>query len=167
MDIQILVKLVNEGGSSYKIAKQLSCSQTNIRYWLKKYNLKTRRTLGEIDNSKYCPRCKVILPRLEFHNRRNGEGNSTYCKKCTTNQTLERQNKFKMMAIEYLGGKCSICGYFKCSGALDFHHNGQGKDFNISKARGYTFEKARPELDKCILVCANCHREIHTSHCSS
>lgn len=67
------------------------------------------------------------------------------------------------MAIAYKGGKCQVCGYDKCVGALEFHHiDPTQKDFGIS-AKGYTrsWDKNRQELDKCILVCANCHREIH------
>jgi len=73
----------------------------------------------------------------------------------------KRRRKIKLMAIEYKGGKCQICGYNKYPGALDLHHiNGQ-KDFGIGD-KGYTrsWERIKQELDKCILVCANCHREI-------
>ena len=68
------------------------------------------------------------------------------------------------MAIEYKGGKCLICGYNRCNEALEFHHiDSHKKDFGISKD-GYTrsWEKVKLELDKCICVCANCHREIHS-----
>ena len=67
------------------------------------------------------------------------------------------------MAIEYKGGKCMICGYDKCNKALEFHHIDSGrKDFGIS-AKGYTrsWQKVKSELEKCILICANCHRELH------
>lgn len=67
------------------------------------------------------------------------------------------------MSIAYKGGKCQCCGYNKYVGALEFHHiNSEEKDFGIS-AKGYTrsWKRVKEELDKCILVCANCHREIH------
>ncbi|RJQ51653.1 MAG: hypothetical protein C4526_09410 [Nitrospiraceae bacterium] len=65
------------------------------------------------------------------------------------------------MAVEYKGGSCESCGYNRCIEALEFHHY-TGKDFSISE-KGYTrsWTKVREELDKCILLCANCHREIH------
>lgn len=75
----------------------------------------------------------------------------------------KRRLKVKQMAIEYKGGKCEKCGYNKCVAALEFHHlNPEEKDFGIG-SKGYTrgWEKVKEELDKCILVCANCHREIH------
>lgn len=75
----------------------------------------------------------------------------------------KRRKKLKMMSIEYGGGKCQICGYSKCVRALNFHHKAPDqKDFGLS-ARGFTrsWEKIKIELDKCILVCSNCHMEIH------
>jgi len=73
----------------------------------------------------------------------------------------KRRRKLKVLAIEYKGGKCQICGYKKFQGALDLHHINGVKEFGIAD-KGYTrsWEKIRNELDKCILVCANCHREL-------
>ncbi len=73
----------------------------------------------------------------------------------------KRRKKLKSMSIKYKGNKCNICGYNKCVDALEFHHL-QEKKFGLSKS-GLTrsWDKTKIELDKCILVCANCHREIH------
>ncbi|MEK7540887.1 MAG: HNH endonuclease signature motif containing protein [Patescibacteria group bacterium] len=72
----------------------------------------------------------------------------------------KRRRKIKLLSVQYKGGKCQICGYDKYVGALDLHHIGQ-KSFGIGD-KGYTrsWEITKQELDKCILVCANCHREI-------
>ena len=68
--------------------------------------------------------------------------------------------KKKQDLIKSFGGQCKICGYKKCIHALEFHHkNPKEKDVGIS--RNITFEKMLIEAKKCILVCANCHREIH------
>lgn len=69
------------------------------------------------------------------------------------------------MAIAYKGGSCQCCNYNRYVGALEFHHlNPDEKDFGIA-SRGYTrsWERNKAELDKCVLVCANCHREIHAN----
>lgn len=74
----------------------------------------------------------------------------------------KRRRKVKEMAIGYKGGKCQVCSYNKYQGALDLHHlDPNTKEFGIGD-KGYTrsWEKVKKELDKCILVCANCHREI-------
>ncbi len=81
----------------------------------------------------------------------------------------KRRKKIRQMAIEYKGGQCQTCGYNRCIDALEFHHNNSsGKDFSISE-KGYTrsWTKVKEELDKCVLLCANCHREIHAQSAAS
>ncbi|MFA5961286.1 MAG: hypothetical protein WC848_01215 [Parcubacteria group bacterium] len=77
----------------------------------------------------------------------------------------KRRKKLREMAIEYGGGKCALCGYDRCSDALEFHHaNSSEKEFGVSQA-GLTrsWERVKSEIKKCILVCANCHRELHNN----
>lgn len=102
-----------------------------------------------------------IHGETEFAERKDGNRTKWKCLKCEAVQ--RRRDKVKLMSIAYKGGKCQCCGYNKYVGALEFHHiNSEEKDFGIS-AKGYTrsWERVKEELDKCILVCANCHREIH------
>ena len=73
--------------------------------------------------------------------------------------------RIKKEAVSYKGGKCEKCGYDKCISALEFHHvDPSQKDKNLN-TRGIDRRKSlatlKPELDKCILVCCRCHREIH------
>lgn len=72
--------------------------------------------------------------------------------------------KRKYEAIVTRGGKCEVCGYNKNIAALEFHHkNPDQKDFqlDIRHFSNNSLEKLQVELDKCALLCANCHREIH------
>jgi hypothetical protein len=64
---------------------------------------------------------------------------------------------------KYYGGKCRICGYCKCLKALDFHHMGhEDKTNNVSALVNQgQMTKAKAEAAKCILICSNCHREVH------
>lgn len=81
----------------------------------------------------------------------------------------KRRKKIRQLAIEYKNGKCGNCGYNRCIEALEFHHaDSSGKYFSISE-KGYTrsWNKVREELDKCVLLCANCHREIHAQSAAS
>jgi len=101
-----------------------------------------------------------IHGETEFYKQKCGKWK---CKKCNSEAVQRRRYKLKENAVKYKGGKCEICGYDKCIDALEFHHlNPEEKDFGISSS-GYTlsWDKVKTELDKCIMVCSNCHREIH------
>lgn len=68
--------------------------------------------------------------------------------------------------VQYKGGKCEKCGYDKCEGALQFHHlNPQEKEFSLShinlNGETVSLETLYLEVDKCLLLCANCHAEEH------
>lgn len=78
----------------------------------------------------------------------------------------KRRRRLKEMVVEYKGGKCIICGYKRYIGAFDLHHSDDSKkNFGLSM-RGLTrsWKKIKEEANKCILVCANCHREIHANY---
>lgn len=86
------------------------------------------------------------------------------CRRCNVEAVQKRRKRIKEKAVEYKGGKCKKCGYNKCVDAFDFHHRDpRQKDFSIGD-KGYTrsWEKVKKELDKCDLLCANCHRELHS-----
>ena len=74
----------------------------------------------------------------------------------------KRRRRIKQLAveIEYKGGKCRLCDYSKYARSLDLHHVGK-KAFGLSeKSYSLSWIKIKEELARCILVCANCHREI-------
>jgi len=85
------------------------------------------------------------------------------CKLCRQEAVSIRRRKTKEILVDFLGGKCEFCGYNKSIKALEFHHkNPSEKEFNISK-KGCTIsiKKLKKEAKKCLLLCANCHREQH------
>lgn len=169
MKKELLEVMVNEGKSFNTISEELGKSLTTIRYWCKKYNIKSKfKTFSEqgkkeYGKSRYCPRCKQDCEIDNFYSRRGKKHSSVYCKKCTKEQSVERIRDLKEKMVEYKGGKCSRCGYKKYMGALEFHHiNPSEKDFTPSQLKSYKLnDRVKKELDKCILVCANCHRELH------
>ena len=158
-----LIEMVGKGMSLNDIAKASGKGQTTVRYWLKKYELKTKSTyLYKNKDGRKCPRCNKAKSLDNFYNRRGVAGSSVYCKPCTNEQTVERMRHTKRLCIEYKGGKCEKCGYDKYDGALEFHHlDPSKKDFAISKKKAKYIDSLKPELDKCILLCSNCHRELH------
>ena len=104
------------------------------------------------------------------------ESNSStriYCYDCSgdstrsINETRKHQKtilrrSMKLQAIKLLGGKCSICGYNKCVDALEFHHKDPTiKEFKLGSGNTMSWKEYKNEALKCILVCSNCHKEIH------
>jgi len=162
--------------SSYEMARALNCSQYNVRYWLKKFDLKSRKVKGNLRNSegkidpiktnnnhKKCPKCDKLLKfdKDNFYINSSGKIYS-WCLKCSEKDSMDRQRARKQECLDYLGGKCVICGYNKYQGALDFHHiDPAKKSFSLSKSKLSQLEILKPELDKCVILCSNCHRELH------
>lgn len=114
---------------------------------------------------KHCPRCERDLPLDAFYMRRGTQTHS-YCKKCVNNQTTDRQRNLKKQAIEYKGGKCVDCDGVFHPAVFDFHHlNPDEKDFSLSHRKQLKFgEEIKQELDKCVLLCSNCHRMRHVRY---
>jgi hypothetical protein len=84
--------------------------------------------------------------------------------RCNSCNTKIRRIRAKAAAIAYLGGKCVRCGYDKHPAALEFHHRDPNeKDFTIADVANRAWEVIRMELDKCDLLCSNCHRIEHSN----
>jgi hypothetical protein len=127
---------------------------------------------------KRCPRCTQIRPFECFAwNAKAKDHRQTQCKACKREQYLAKghsrvteRTKANRTAIqkfvdEYkMAAGCMVCNYKRCPAALDPHHRDPGeKEFSIgsAKARNVSLEKLRIELEKCDILCANCHRELH------
>jgi len=122
---------------------------------------------------KRCTKCRKNSPIANFYKDKNRkDGLRVICKDCdkthyntirikkTRNDRKKAQVR-KQELVDYKGGKCSICGYNKCIAALDFHHVIGEKEFGIGTKHGLSMKEMKVEADKCILVCSNCHRELH------
>lgn len=72
------------------------------------------------------------------------------------------RKKTKERLVNAFGGKCIVCGYDKCYAALEFHHiDPQTKKFGIASASIKKWEDIVEEAQKCVMLCAICHREFH------
>lgn len=109
---------------------------------------------------KRCTKCNQDKPVSDFH-RKNATRTQSYCKPCFNAYCVERWRKRKLEAIAYLGGKCKSCGYSEHYAALQFHHL-RDKDVSWNKLRLRSWSKIIRELDKCELLCANCHAVVHS-----
>lgn len=86
--------------------------------------------------------------------------------KKSSEKVIRWRKRFKRKLISAMGGKCQCCGYDRCDEALEFHHiDPVLKEFTFASIRANPkkLESIIPELEKCILVCSNCHKEIHSS----
>jgi hypothetical protein len=105
-----------------------------------------------------CKHCGETEPEKFFQQNKM----KSCCLKCHTLYVHQKQRELKVKAIEYLGGKCKKCGYVGISAVYDFHHRDPGdKDFSWGNRRTSNWENLKLELDKCDLLCSNCHREVH------
>lgn len=134
----------------------LSCSPFG------RHNTRNSEAMQMPAGMRRCPQCRQVLLLDQFYRRRNNKHASVYCRACTNTVTIARQQKLKRLAVAYKGGKCQNCGYDRYIGSLEFHHmDPEAKDFDVANCKLTSFNRVRPELDKCVLLCANCHREEH------
>jgi hypothetical protein len=123
----------------------------------------TANLTKSVSLEKQCGKCQKTKSISDFYKKSDRKNVSSYCKQCTTQLNIDRLRIFKQTCVVYKGGKCERCGYDRYIGALDFHHiKPSEKDFCIAHRGNTKFdERIRKELDKCSLLCSNCHREIH------
>lgn len=96
----------------------------------------------------------------EYEYDRSKGHRKTVCNSCNV---IKARRKLKEKAVKYKGAKCQVCGYDRYIGSLSFHHlDPEKKDFSLSTKGLYrSWKRVLKELDKCVLVCNNCHGEIH------
>jgi len=130
--------------AKFEIEQMNEYYQTHtIKETAKKFNVSTTTVKKHVDN-------KRILLTEDEKRKKN------YCR------VKSRRQENKQKGVEYKGGKCEKCGYKKSIWSLDFHHiNPEEKKFNISTNCTLSWKKVKKELDKCILICKNCHGELH------
>lgn len=118
---------------------------------------------------KTCKKCNITKESSDYYSHiKKGKGNQkwkyldSYCKKCRLNYSFTRSINVKLKSIEYLGGKCQDCGLIDLPCVFDFHHlDPAKKEIAFGSRGGKSFERLKSELDKCVLLCANCHRKRH------
>ena len=74
------------------------------------------------------------------------------------------RKRTKDRMVQSMGGCCQICGYNKTHKALEFHHidpNQKEMGFGETRANNVSWAKLITELRKCVLLCSNCHKEVH------
>ncbi len=160
MKKELLEKEINLGKSTREIAISFNCSQSTIKHWLKKHNLKTHYKQHNVGGKKdyFCKNCGESNPD-KF---RKSQRIKSRCIKCDNQRVSQLQKENKKKIVEYMGGGCKLCNYSKSYSSLDLHHlDPSNKDPNFENLHSWSWVRIENELKKCILVCRNCHGEIH------
>jgi transposase len=165
IDRRILAELADEGLSVRAIAERLDLGYTTVRHWLRVHGLQTRRTRRQKPEANGGDVPVYMCPRhgeTEFVPRRDSGG--WRCLRCRVEAVTRRRQRVKEILVREAGGRCSVCGYDRCLGALGFHHlDPAEKRFGLSNVGvARSLDRARHEAAKCVLLCANCHAEVET-----
>jgi len=140
------VKLFLEGKSYAIISHEVGICKSQLISWLGRNGYRRKR-----QSYPYCQAC----------GEKNHKSMSKYCSRCTT---ALRRYANKIRAVEYKGGKCHSCGAefeIKDYAAYEFHHL-HDKDLSIGQMSNVAWKRLKDELDKCIMLCSNCHRKEHS-----
>ena len=136
-----------------------TCGNAECPYHFNPFDLNAEKT-----ESKQCILCgSTFLPNNYAR---------VYCYECNpegvgaTVALRYKKRALKHLLVQYKGGKCERCGYDKCEGALHFHHNDPNeKEFSVAhinlNSNTVSIDSIYAEVDKCSLLCANCHAEEH------
>ena len=141
--------MLDQGFSKRSISQELGIGYSTVR----KYTKGTKSTYYK--TAHHCEDCGETKTSKFYGAMKNR------CKQCH-NELGYKKQKTKIFEYAQSRGKiaCQRCGYDKIFDALEWHHRDPGSK-DPTWNRGWSIDRLKPELDKCDLVCANCHREIH------
>ena len=163
VDRDTLVGLVERGLSIRQIASEVELSFQAVRYWLKKFGLRTEPLHYSRRDAEKTP---SVFRECAVHGwtdyLRTGARGYYRCPICTTERVAMRRRRLKEILVAEAGGRCALCGYDAYAGALHFHHVDRSqKRFGLALG-GLTraLVEVRQEARKCVLLCGNCHAEV-------
>lgn len=168
-------KLRQEGKSVKEIAKELKVATGSVSTWVRNIILTEdqKKILSHRDSKNLLKgRIKGTITKrrkemgeekwLLLQKERKEKAKEKYKKTYDAIWWAEKRKALKKLLVDYKGGSCCQCGYNKCIASLEFHHRDPTKkDFIIGKAKSIKLEKVIEEVDKCNLMCGNCHTELH------
>lgn len=115
--------------------------------------------------SRICNQCHTDKPISDFYTRGKSKIPQYMCKTCFNSYCVSRWTQRKIDAIIHKGSECVDCKIKYPEEPyviFDFHHRDpEDKDLDWSKLRLMSIQKIKSELDKCDLLCSNCHRKRH------
>jgi transposase len=166
VDPDRLRALVEAGVSIQNMAKELGVGCSTVRYWLRKLELETDRSMRLRESERACrDGSKSVYLKCPTH------GHTAFvvrvdgrfrCGRCRSEAVSKRRRSVKRTLVEEAGGKCILCGYRRCHRALEFHHlDPRTKEFDLGRTGvSRSLARCRAEASKCVLLCSNCHAEV-------
>lgn len=166
MEKALLEECLAEGMSLEAIGKRVGKHESTVSYWLKKHGLEAAR--AEKHMAKGAPSKeemeRLLAAGLSLREiaRRLDRSLATIRHWADKERVAQRRRSIKRKLVEEAGGKCLLCGYDRCQQVLEFHHLDPSlKEFQLShNGATRSLARSRAEARKCILLCANCHREV-------
>lgn len=143
-----LEQYMAQGLNDSEIARAYGCHRTTVGKLKKKFSIDS-----VVIKTSHCKLCKNEI--------QNNTKNRSRCGSCNTRI---RRYRTKKAAVEYKGGCCVRCNWVGSIAAFEFHHVDDNKEFNIGCAANKSWEVIKKEIDKCELLCSNCHRIEHSKH---
>lgn len=161
-----------------KVGVQFSSGPPNFSSLKIRTFINKLRFLGDDMTSKVCSTCKVDKPLTEFYRAKSKPGGHAYnCKACSdgankktrdkhTKRYLGYRNDYKLklteMVNEYKSARgCACCGENSHPHVLDLHHLDPSEKEGSPSLLRTSWERWLTEAQKCVILCANCHRKVH------
>jgi 5-methylcytosine-specific restriction endonuclease McrA len=165
-EVGTLEELVRRGASIARISRELGMSRYAVKRALELAGLLTLRA-SRLEASRQARSGGVTTLARECPRHGTSpftrDARGTFrCNRCSSDAVSRRRRKVKAILVAEAGGRCGLCGYDRCPGALAFHHLvPQTKRFGMAEGGlARSLAEARAEAAKCILLCANCHAEV-------
>jgi transposase len=166
IDRESLTALVQRGLTLSEIGAEVGRSITTVRYWIRRYGLPSPRNVRRAELERAIAEGRRILMQecgkhgwTTFVLENSGR---TRCRRCRMEAVSDWRRRTKAKLVAEAGGCCVLCGYDRHQAALHFHHlDPTKKEFHLADM-GVTrsIERLRREVEKCVLLCGNCHAEV-------
>jgi transposase len=170
IDRESLSELVQRGLTLSEIGAEFGRSITTVRYWIRRYGLRSPRNVRRAELERAVAEGRRTLMKecgkhgwTTFVLENSGR---TRCRRCRMEAVSEWRRRTKAKLVAEAGGCCVLCGYDRHQAALHFHHlDPTKKEFHLADT-GVTrsIERLRREVEKCVLLCGNCHAEVEAGY---
>lgn len=155
-----LAELVARDLSVRAIAAEVDRSPTTVRYWLKRYGLRTSSAARRAAAGAQPGAVRICVHHGETLHVRRRDG-AWRCARCSAESVTRWRQRVKRLLVDEAGGCCQLCGYDACIAALHFHHRDPTqKSFALGRGMALALDALRDEAGKCVLLCSNCHAEV-------